>query len=86
MIHHGVEDKRYDVFVRHMKKARKDAGVTQVRLAVVLGKPQSYVSKIERGFRRMDVSEWLQIMWALDSDPNEALSTIAKDIITKGFR
>jgi transcriptional regulator with XRE-family HTH domain len=32
--------------------ARKDAGITQVELALTLGKPQSFVSKFENGERR----------------------------------
>jgi transcriptional regulator with XRE-family HTH domain len=35
-----------------------------------LGKPQSYVSKYENGERRLDVIEFLDVMMALNANPN----------------
>lgn len=37
-----------------LRKAREDAGLTQVAAATALGRPQSYVSKCELGERRID--------------------------------
>ena len=42
-------------------QARRDAGKSQVELATLLRKPQSYVSKFETGERRLDVVELLDI-------------------------
>lgn len=39
----------------------KAAGITQAELAARLGKPQSFVSKEERGERRIDVIEFCQL-------------------------
>ena len=50
----------YRTFLDCLIQARKDVGVTQVELATRLGKPQSYVSKVERGERRMDVVEFTE--------------------------
>lgn len=49
--------------------ARKAAGVTQVELSERLGKPQSWVSNVERGHRRVDVIEFCGISRALGSNP-----------------
>ena len=49
--------------------ARRAAGVTQIELAKRLGRPQSYVSKYERGERRLDIIEYTQIVEALSGDP-----------------
>jgi transcriptional regulator with XRE-family HTH domain len=38
-------------------QARQEAGLTQVQAAERLGKPQSYVSKVERAERRIDPPE-----------------------------
>lgn len=40
-----------------LKQARKESGLDQEELAKLLGKTQSYVSKIESGQRRVDVIE-----------------------------
>ncbi len=47
----------YKNVVRKLRKARNEAGLMQVEVAKKLKKPQSYVSKIERGERRIDVAE-----------------------------
>ncbi len=49
----------YDQFLKLLKKAREDAGLTQAQAAEKLGKPQSFVSKCELGERRVDVVELL---------------------------
>ncbi|MDR2032430.1 MAG: helix-turn-helix domain-containing protein [Azoarcus sp.] len=40
-----------------LRELRIRAGVTQAQLAARLGKPQSYVSKVESGERRLDFLE-----------------------------
>ena len=41
--------------VERLKKARLETGLSQVAVAKILGRTQSYVSKIESGQRRFDV-------------------------------
>ena len=48
---------QYLEFVARLRRARKTAGLTQDELASTLGKPQSYVSKVETCERRLDVIE-----------------------------
>ncbi|WP_295240169.1 helix-turn-helix transcriptional regulator [uncultured Brevundimonas sp.] len=57
---------------------RKAAGITQVELAERLGKPRSFVSKIERGERRLDVIEFCQVAEALGYEPADLLDEFAK--------
>lgn len=47
----------YERFLAKLRQARRDAGLTQVEASRRLGKPQSFVSKIESGERRVDVIE-----------------------------
>lgn len=58
----------YACFRQLLIEARKRAHLTQVELAQRLAKPQSYVSKFERGERRLDLIEFLDIADALDID------------------
>jgi transcriptional regulator with XRE-family HTH domain len=46
---------RYQLFLDALGKARRDAGITQTELADRLGNRQVFISKLERGDRRMDV-------------------------------
>ena len=48
-------------FLDKLRRARLEAGLTQAQVAVLLGKPQSFVSKIEAGERRVDFVE-LQVL------------------------
>ena len=50
-------------------QARKSAGFTQSDLAGRLRRPQSFVSKYERGERRLDVIEFCEVCRALSIDP-----------------
>jgi transcriptional regulator with XRE-family HTH domain len=50
-------------------QARKSAGFTQVGLADRLGRLQSFVSKYERGERKLDVIEFCEVCRALSIDP-----------------
>jgi transcriptional regulator with XRE-family HTH domain len=48
---------RYAQFLGRLKQARVEAALTQVEVAKRLKRPQSFVSKIESGERRVDVVE-----------------------------
>jgi len=67
---------RYDQFRYLLAEARRGAGLTQVDLAKRLSRPQSFVSKFERGERRLDVIEFLDIAAALDIEPYKFLSKV----------
>ncbi len=47
----------YTAFLRQLRAARNHAGLTQAELAKRLHATQSFVSKCERGERRLDVIE-----------------------------
>lgn len=53
----SIRTKEYQSFAQKLKKARKQAGLTQVKVSKKLGRPQSYISKAEAGEQRLDVVE-----------------------------
>ena len=59
----------YQKFRRLLVDARKNADVTQAELSGRLKRPQSFVSKYERGERRLDVVEFGDVAKALGLDP-----------------
>lgn len=73
-----VDAEHYEVVGACLMAARRGAKVTQQELAARLGKPQSFVSEIERGQRRVDLIELLVISRALGADPVELFADIAK--------
>ena len=58
----------YVEFLRQLRAARHAKGVTQTELALRLGATQSFVSKCERGERRLDLIETRAFCEALTLD------------------
>ena len=75
----SVFTKRYKMFREHLQKARADSGFSQEDLAKRLGWDQTFVSKIERGVRRVDVVELIGICEVLHLDPAEFVRQLQKD-------
>jgi transcriptional regulator with XRE-family HTH domain len=59
----------YEAFRALLVEAREKAQMTQVEVAQRLEKPQSFVSKYERGERRLDFTEFLELASILSIDP-----------------
>lgn len=53
----SIHSKEYAVFLRHLRQARKNAGMTQMQLAWRLAETQSFVSQCEHGERRLNTVE-----------------------------
>jgi len=60
--------------------ARKKANLTQAELSSRLNRPQSFVSKYERGERRLDVVEFHEVACALGVDPVQFLAKLYREI------
>lgn len=60
-------------------QVRKGSGLTQADLAERLGRPQSFVSKYERGERRLDLIEFCDVCRALRVDPVEFLRQFCRE-------
>lgn len=75
-----LRNEAYRAFVSHLVARRLAAGVTQVELAARLGKPQSYVSKVERYERRIDVAEFWLLASALGLDAGEVFAAVVDQV------
>lgn len=69
----SIFTQRHQEFIAFIASVRKAAEITQVELAEKLGRPQSFVSKVERGERRLDVIEFCEVAEALGHNPAELL-------------
>jgi len=61
----SLHSEGYSLFLRQLRATRKRVGVTQIELAKRLDETQSFVSKCERGERRIDVVELREFCHAL---------------------
>ncbi|HPC30942.1 MAG TPA: helix-turn-helix transcriptional regulator [Candidatus Paceibacterota bacterium] len=50
-----IYSKEHRHIIEQLKKAREEANLSQEEVAKILGKTQSYISKIESGQRKIDV-------------------------------
>jgi transcriptional regulator with XRE-family HTH domain len=59
----------YDALAALMVSLRLEAGLTQEELASRVGRHFTWVSKIERGTRRLDLVEMFEVAEAIGIDP-----------------
>lgn len=64
----SVFTRKHDRLRQLLVAARKTAGLTQSQLAKRLSRPQSFVSKVERDERRLDVIEFFELAQAIRID------------------
>lgn len=72
----SIYTERQARFCALLKAARKEAGLTQKQLAKRLRTYPSYVSRYERGDRRLDVIEFLAVAEALGLEPGKVLAKV----------
>lgn len=71
-----VYAQEYRRVITALKKARKTRGITQAKLAEALGRPQSFIAKIEQGERRLDVVEFVHLARLVELEPEEIVKGI----------
>lgn len=67
---------KYKRFREALVGARLSKKLSQAQLAAKIRRPQSFISKYERGERRLDVIEFLQVTEALGIEPRLILEKI----------
>lgn len=72
----SLHSEDYRTLTAILLEARKSAGLTQQQVADRLGKPQSFVAKVEGGERRIDLVEFVALSGALGADPRALLDTL----------
>ncbi len=71
----SVYTRRYQRFREILIAGLKARQLSQTALADKLKRVQTFVSKYERGERRLDVIEFLEVSRALSLDPHSVLKT-----------
>lgn len=68
---------RYQYLLDVLQEERNKQGLLQKDLGNKMGKPQSFVSKVERGERRIDPAELVDFCFALGINPSDIIQQIA---------
>lgn len=66
-----IHQSNYKLFREMLTDIRLEKGLLQSDVAERVHKPQSFISKYERGERRLDFAEFVQIAEALEIDASE---------------
>lgn len=72
----SVYSNEYQLVIKILRDARIKKGITQVKLAEALGRPQSFIAKLENGERKLDVVEFALIAHLLGVDAGAVMEQI----------
>lgn len=72
----------YETFLTLLKARRINAGLTQVECSNALGRPQSFMSDVERGVRRLDIIQMHDLCKVLRCDLVELIRDFVDGIET----
>ena len=73
-----LNKKEYEILLQQLYRLRSGSGLRQSELADKLQVPQSFISKIESGERRIDLIELREICIALGSNLKEFINEFEK--------
>lgn len=72
----GLRSDPYKKLRALLARARAEAELTQLQVATRMNKPQSFVSKYERGERELDVIEFIAVCRAVGVEPSELIEQL----------
>lgn len=73
-----VTSAAYDAAISVVIQARRSRGLSQRALAEALGKPRSFVSKVENKERRLDFVEFVVVAQALGLSPGGLMQSVGE--------
>ena len=71
-----VTSPAYEAAIRTIVETRRAQGLSQRELAARIGKPRSFISKIESRERRLDIVEFVALARALAVEPQVLLADV----------
>lgn len=72
------------VFLKLLKQCRVEAGLTQEDFAKALDRPQSFVSDVERGLRRLDLIQLRDICQVLGISLSSFVKRFEDELVGNG--
>ncbi len=74
----SIYAKEYQLVITLFKTTRISKGITQGQLADALGRPQSFIAKVENGERRLDIVESVHLSQLLGIEPEFMINKIPR--------
>jgi transcriptional regulator with XRE-family HTH domain len=64
----AIYRREHVIFLQLLKRMRVESGMTQAQCCAALGRPQSFMSDVERGVRRLDTIQLRDLCRVLGND------------------
>lgn len=80
----SIKSNEHKIVADMLYQLRVAKGLKQMDLALLLDEPQSFVSKIESGERRLDIVELRTILALLDTDLPNFILELERRLIQNG--
>ncbi len=80
----SIHRPEYDALRQQLRQCRVHAGLTQTALSEAMGRPQSFISDIERGVRRLDVIELRELCLLFGTDLQTFINELEAHIPAAG--
>ncbi len=64
----AIYRREHVILLQELKRMRVESGMTQTQCSAALGRPQSFMSDVERGVRRLDMVQLRDLCQVLGSD------------------
>ncbi|MNR32666.1 Helix-turn-helix domain protein [compost metagenome] len=64
----AIYRREHEIFLQLLKRLRLESGLTQMQCSAALSRPQSFMSDVERGVRRLDIVQLRDLCLVLGTD------------------
>lgn len=80
----AIYRREHEILLQVLKRMRVESGMTQAQCSAALGRPQSFMSDVERGVRRLDIVQLRDLCLVLKTDLSSFTRTYEQALIEGG--
>lgn len=77
----AIYRREHKILLQVLKRMRVESGMTQAQCSAALGRPQSFMSDVERGVRRLDIVQLRDLCIVLKTDLSSFSKTYEQALI-----